>query len=141
LANPADKKGILHGMKVLVVEDEKDARDFLEYLLGSFGATAICVDNVTDALAIFARTRPNVVVSDIGIPEYNGYAFIAAVRQAKSELRTTPVIALTAFSTPTDRDTALISGFDAYLAKPFEPEELLRTIRRLYNAHREHTAT
>jgi len=140
LPNPTHDRNILHGIRVLVVEDEEDTRDLLGFLLESHGATAIAVDNVTDALAIFTKNHPDIVVTDIGMPDYNGYALIAAVRHAKSQLRRTPVIALTAYSTPSDRDTALISGFDEYLAKPFEPEELIRTIKRLYDEHRVDTA-
>jgi len=130
----------LHGIKVLVVEDEQDTRDLLAFLLESHGATVIAVDNVSDAMLIFTREQPNIVVTDIGLPEYNGYALIAAVRHAKSELRRIPVIALTAYSTPADKDTALISGFDEYLAKPFDPAELIRTIRRLCDRYRIDTA-
>jgi CheY-like chemotaxis protein len=131
---------VLRGVRVLVVEDEKDTRDLLEFLLESEGATALPVDNVTEALEVFTKQRPDVVVTDIGMPDYNGYALIAAVRHEKSQLRRTPVIALTAYSTPADRDTALISGFDDYVAKPFEPEHLIRTIKRLYDEHRIDTA-
>ena len=135
-----NNKNVLRGIKVLVVEDEKDTRDLLVFLLESQGASSIPVDNVSDALIIFTKEQPTIVVTDIGLPEYNGYALIAAVRHAKSDLRKTPVIALTAYSTPADRDTALISGFDEYLAKPFEPEQLIRTIKRLCDEHRIDTA-
>jgi DNA-binding response OmpR family regulator len=131
---------VLNGIRVLVIEDEKDTRDLLRYLLELHGAKVIPTDNVMQALEIFGSDRLDVVLTDIGMPEYNGYAFIAAVRKRKSPLQKIPVIALTAFSTPADRDTALISGFDEYLAKPFEPEELIATIRRLYDEHRVNTA-
>jgi CheY-like chemotaxis protein len=131
---------VLDGIRVLVVEDEKDTRDLLRYLLELHGAQVIPTDNVTDALEVFSKERPHVVVTDIGMPDYNGYAFIAAVRKKQSHLRKIPVIALTAFSTPADRDTALISGFNEYLSKPFEPEELISTIKRLFDEHRLDTA-
>jgi len=131
---------VLYGVRVLVVEDEKDTRDLLAFLLESEGATAIPADSVTEALEILDKRRFDVVVTDIGMPDYNGYALIAAIRRNKSQLRRTPVIALTAFSTPADRDTAMISGFDEYLSKPFEPEQLIRTIKRLHDQHRVDTA-
>jgi CheY-like chemotaxis protein len=140
LRNPRNNTRTLYGIRVLVVEDEKDTRDLLGFLLEAHGATTISAENVSDALQIFAKDQPNVVVTDIGMPGYNGYALIAAVRHIKSELRRTPVIALTAYSTPADRDTALISGFDEYLAKPFEPDDLIRAIKRLYDEHRVDTA-
>ena len=78
----------------------------------------------------------DVVIADIGMPDYNGYAFIAALRkEQRAEIRNTPVIVLTAYSTPADRDTALISGFNEYLAKPFDPRVLISTIKRLYDEH------
>jgi CheY-like chemotaxis protein len=126
---------VLDGIRVLIVEDEKDTRDLLRYLLELHGAKVIPTDNVTEALKVFSKDQPDVVVTDIGMPGYNGYAFIAAVRRKQSHLRNVPVIALTAFSTPADRDTALISGFNEYLSKPFEPEELISTIKRLYDKH------
>jgi len=134
-------KGVVNGLRILVLEDEKDTRDLLQFLLESQGATVMLADNVLEGLEIFAQSAPDIVVADIGMPEYNGYAFIAAVRkQQRPELRSVPVIALTAFSTPADRDTALISGFSEYLSKPFGPDELLKTIRRLYDEHRIDTA-
>jgi CheY-like chemotaxis protein len=140
LHNDMNDRTVLNGIQVLVIEDEKDTRDLLRYLLELHGAKVIPTDNVIEALEIFAKDQLDVVLTDIGMPEYNGYAFIAAVRKRKSPLQKIPVIALTAFSTPADRDTALISGFDEYLSKPFEPEELIGTIKRLYDEHRINTA-
>ena len=137
--SPEDRN-VLQGIRVLVVEDEQDTRELLRFLLESHGARATTSDNVTDALASFTNDHPDVVVTDIGMPGYNGYAFIAAVRKQTSGARQTPVIALTAYSTPADRDTALISGFNEYLAKPFDPEQLIHTIKRLYDQHRIDTA-
>ena len=133
-------RAILDGIRVLVVEDDKDTRDLLQFLLESHGATTIPADNVMEALEMLRMNRPDLVLTDIGMPDYNGYAFIAAIRKQQSPFQKIPVIALTAYSTPADRDTALISGFDEYLAKPFEPEELLSTIKRLYDEHRIDTA-
>jgi CheY-like chemotaxis protein len=141
LIKGVSKRGVINGLRILVLEDEKDTRDLLQFLLESQGATVMLADNVLEGLDVFTRHPPDIVVADIGMPEYNGYAFIAAVRkQQRPELRNVPVIALTAFSTPADRDTALISGFNEYLSKPFGPDELLRTIRRLHDEHRIDTA-
>jgi CheY-like chemotaxis protein len=127
-------RNILKGIRVLVLEDETDTRDLLGFVLQFDGANVVTADNVPEALDLLKANRPDVVVADIGLPEYNGYAFIAALRREESpELRITPVIALTAFATAADRDTALVSGFDAYLAKPFDPGHLIATIKRLYN--------
>jgi CheY-like chemotaxis protein len=127
-------RSILNGIRVLVVEDDDDTRDLLSYVLGSHGATVFLSSSVADGLAALRREHPHVVVTDIGMPGHNGYAFIAAVRKEEArEIRNTPTIALTAFATPTDRDIAMISGFNEYLTKPFEPGELVLTIKRLHD--------
>jgi len=130
-----DRQGILKDIYVLVLEDETDTRDLLGIVLQTEGASAILVQNVPEALdALRAGRPPDVIVADIGLPEYNGYAFIAALRKEEDRaLRTTPVIALTAFATAADRDTALVSGFDLYMTKPFDPGQLVSTIRQLYD--------
>jgi CheY-like chemotaxis protein len=127
------QRNTLKGIRILVLEDETDTRDLLNFVLQMEGASVLAAQNVPDALEALKANVPDVVVADIGLPEYNGYAFIAAVRrEEKTELRATPVIALTAFATPADRDTALVSGFDAYVAKPFDPGHLIATIKQLF---------
>jgi len=130
-----DRQDILKDIHVLVLEDETDTRDLLGIVLQTEGASAILVQNVPEALDALRTGRPpDVIVADIGLPEYNGYAFIAALRNEEDRaLRTTPVIALTAFATAADRDTALVSGFDIYMTKPFDPGQLVSTIRKLYD--------
>jgi len=119
-----------------VLEDETDTRDLLGFVLESDGASVVSTQSVPEALEGLKASRPDVVVADIGLPEYNGYAFIAALRREEDPgLRTTPVIALTAFATAADRDTAIVSGFDSYLAKPFDPAHLIATIRELFDRH------
>lgn len=136
-----DIRHVLDGMRVLIVEDESDTRDLLGIVLEWHGASVFLTSNVADGLEVHRRQLPDVIVTDIGMPDYNGYALLAAVRKQESrEKRTTPVIVLTAFSTPADRDAALTSGFDAYLTKPFEPEQLVHTIKRLYEDRRADTA-
>jgi CheY-like chemotaxis protein len=130
----SDRQGILKHIHVLVLEDEPDTRDLLGIVLQTEGASAILVQNVPEALDAVRTARPDVIVADIGLPEYNGYAFIAALRKEEDRaLRATPVIALTAFATAADRDTALVSGFDLYMTKPFDPGQLVSTIKQLYD--------
>jgi DNA-binding response OmpR family regulator len=131
----------LNGICVLVVEDENDTRDLLGLVLQSYGATAFLASSVKRGLKALSEHRPDVIISDIGMPEYNGYALIAAVRKDEHrEIRNMPVIALTAFTTSADRDSALISGFDEYLTKPFDLADLVFAIRQLYERHRLDTA-
>lgn len=125
---------ILKGLQILVVEDERDTRELLGIVLESEGANVALTDSVPAALDKLKTMRPDVIVADIGMPEYNGYALIAALRRdGNAALRRTPVIALTAFATAADRDTALVSGFNLHLTKPFDPEELVEAVRGLYD--------
>jgi CheY-like chemotaxis protein len=80
----------------------------------------------------YEQSEPNILISDIGMPDYNGYALIARIRAEDQRLgRQTPAIALTAYTSVADRDTALSSGFQEYIAKPFEPAHLIATIVKL----------
>lgn len=126
---------MLRGIRVLVLEDEKDTRDLLGFLLQSHGASPLLAENLAEALELCKKERIDIVISDIGMREYNGYAFVAALRKAdKPEIRDIPAIALTAFATTTDRDIVLSSGFNQYVAKPFEPAQLIQMIRELHDA-------
>jgi CheY-like chemotaxis protein len=127
----------INGLRVLVVEDDQDTRDLMGHVLRSHGATPILAASVPEALEVFTTDKPDVVVTDIGLPGYNGYALISAIRQQKEpELGKVPVIALTAFSTEDDRRIALSSGFNEYLCKPFDPGELIGAIKHLSEEHR-----
>lgn len=129
----------LTGLRVLVVEDDQDTRDLMGHVLRSHGATALLAASVPEALEALTTDQPHVVVTDIGLPGYNGYALITAIRQQDApDMRTLPVIALTAFSTEDDRRIALSSGFNDYLCKPFDPGELIVTIKHLSDQHRAH---
>ena len=125
----------LKGMRILVLEDEDDTRSLLGIVLESHGASAILSSNVSQALETMRTQQPiDLVVADIGMPDYNGYAFISSLRKEhQPPIQNTPVIALTAYVTAADREAALSSGFDEYLVKPFEPGELTATIKRLHD--------
>jgi CheY-like chemotaxis protein len=122
----------LRGRQVLVVEDDSDTREILKFVLEQNGAEVVAVGAVEPALEAFERTPPDAVVADIGMPGYNGYALIAKIRELdRKKQRRTKCVAVTAYATATDRDTTLNAGFDAYLAKPFAPDELVSTVVRL----------
>jgi CheY-like chemotaxis protein len=119
---------ILNNLRVLVVDDHKDTRDLLHFFLQAHGATATLADNVPEALDLISKDRPDVVLSDISMPGFNGYALVAAIREQKA---TMPIVALTAYTTDQDREMALNSGFSEYVAKPFEPEELINALKKV----------
>ena len=119
----------LSGRQVLVVEDDSDTREMLRFVLERNGAVVLAVDAVEPALEAFEKVQPDTVVADIGMPEYNGYALIAQIRELdKKTHRQTKCVAVTAYATSADRETTLNAGFDAYVAKPFEPAELVQTV-------------
>ena len=123
--SPAD----LAGIKVLVVDDEPDARELLERVLTDCGALAFTAGSAEEALPLIETERPCVLVSDIGMPDVDGYEFLRRVRALGTERGgKLPAIALTAFARTEDRTRALLAGFLAHLAKPVEPSELIATI-------------
>ena len=123
-------KGLpLSGKRILVVEDDSDTREMLRFILEQNGANVRVVPGVEPALQSFEAVKPDAVVADIGMPEYNGYALIAKIREMDEEKQArTKCVAVTAYATPVDRDATLKAGYDAYIAKPFDPEELVKTV-------------
>lgn len=124
---------LLSGLRVLLVEDEADARELLSLTLRVSGANVQAVDSVRDAVSQFPSFKPHVLLSDIGLPVESGYDLINLVRAMPADLGKTPAIALTAFATEKDRQRALNSGFQVHLSKPVEPQMLIETIEKLVN--------
>jgi PAS domain S-box-containing protein len=115
----------LSGIKVLVVDDDEDARELLSAALNSFGAEVITVPGALQALDALASEKIDVLVSDINMPEVDGYELIKRVRAMKSEQGgRIPAIALTAYARAEDRLRALQSGYQTHVPKPVEPAEL-----------------
>jgi len=122
---------LLSNVSVLVVDDEPDTREFLTVALEGSGARVTTAESVRSAFEMFQQTQPDLIVSDIGMPEEDGYTLLSRIRQLASELRNTPAIALTAHAKPEDRDRALDAGFQDHLTKPVEPDNLIRAIVHL----------
>jgi NO-binding membrane sensor protein with MHYT domain/CheY-like chemotaxis protein len=130
-AAPAPHEGTadLSGVKVLVVDDASDTLDVLEQILRHSGAVVVGVSNAAQALACLDSERPDVIVSDIGMPETDGLELMRRIRRrAPRHGGTTPAIALTALTRQDDRDKAYQAGFTDYLAKPVEPGMLVASI-------------
>lgn len=117
----------LAGLKILVVDDEPDARELVQRVLVECNAQVVTASSATEALAMIQTQAPNVLISDIGMPEMDGYAFLTRVRGSQSGAKIL-AIALTAFARSEDRTKALMTGYLAHLAKPVEPSELVATI-------------
>ena len=131
----APELGRLGGVRVLVVDDEPDARDLIGEILRRGGAEVTTAATAQEGLALLGRLRPDVLVSDIAMPDEDGYAFIRCVRQlAPEDGGATPSIALTAYAREEDRARALAAGFQAHLAKPVEPGDLVGAVADLGGA-------
>jgi len=127
-----NNSSILNGKRVLVVDDEVDTRDFYATVLKDFGASVTAVASVREALEALRRQRPDVLLSDIGMPIEDGYALIRQVRAWESEQGgRLPAVALTAYAREIDREEALAAGFQKHLPKPVEPEELVAVVAHL----------
>jgi CheY-like chemotaxis protein/two-component sensor histidine kinase len=115
----------LHGLRLLVVDDEADALEMAQRVLEDYGAEVVTVSSADEGLALLDEQRFDVLISDIGMPRKDGYQFIVDVRRRGLRL---PAAALTAFARSEDRTRALLSGYQAHVTKPVEPAELLATI-------------
>jgi signal transduction histidine kinase/CheY-like chemotaxis protein len=125
----------LRDLRVLVVDDQQDARELLEATLEQYGAHVIAAESAAAALAEIKRYPPDVLLSDIGMPRENGYELIRRLRdRPPGEGGEVPAIAVTAYASLTDRVAALTAGYQAHIAKPFEPEELVRLVATLGRA-------
>jgi signal transduction histidine kinase/DNA-binding response OmpR family regulator len=122
----------LDGVRVLVVEDDPDARELIRLFLAQVGAVVVSVESVGEALAAMAGGTPDVVVADIAMPGEDGYALLRRLRAlppgAGAEI---PVVAVTAYARNEDRTRTAAAGFAAHLTKPIDPAELVDAIGRL----------
>jgi CheY-like chemotaxis protein len=121
----------LDGVHVLVVDDEADARRVLAMVLERAGAVVVTAGGVPAALDALSNARPNVLVSDLGMPDQDGFDLIRHLRQDGHDAEDLPAIALTAFVQKDDAQLALGAGFQVHLPKPVDPYELTSAIARL----------
>jgi PAS domain S-box-containing protein len=123
----------LRGLTILVVEDDQDTRDLIQRLLEAHRAKVVVAASALEALDRLVAERPDIVLSDIGLPDVDGYELIRRIRRPASQFSTIPAIALTAFARFEDRTRALGAGFNAHVAKPVEPAELVITVGSFAN--------
>jgi CheY-like chemotaxis protein len=128
----------LRGIRVLAIDDEEDALTLLRLVLETAGADVTTLASPVAALEAMAAVTPDVLVVDLGMPEMDGFEFIARVRASSDpRIRNVPAAALTAFARSEDRTKALRSGFEMHLAKPVDPGELVASVATL--ARRAHS--
>jgi signal transduction histidine kinase/CheY-like chemotaxis protein len=119
----------LRGLSMLIIEDDPDSREMLSVLLENAGAVPVAAATVTEALRLLGDLEIDVVLSDIGMPERDGFDLIRALRSFPNpRVRNAPALAVTAFARAEDRRRILAAGFDAHVTKPVEPLELFRAV-------------
>jgi PAS domain S-box-containing protein len=129
---PAEVRGIaLNGVRVLVVDDEADARDVVRRLLAGAGAQVLTAASAAEALALLEDQHADVLVSDIGMPGEDGYELIRKVRMMGGGIGSIRAVALTAFARLDDRTRAMLAGYQMHLAKPVDARELIVTVSTL----------
>ncbi len=127
----------LEGIKVVAVDDNADARELLKVILERSQAKTAVVSSGQAALEAIKDLHPDVLICDLAMPEMDGYEVLENVRRLEPELGHLPVIAFTAAARDEDRAATRLAGFQAHLAKPIEPDELVRTVLKLFNCKKE----
>jgi signal transduction histidine kinase/ActR/RegA family two-component response regulator len=123
---------LLKGMRILVVDDEADAREVVAAALEGYGAEVMAAGSVADGLGILQREQPDLLVADIEMPGEDGYTLIHRIRALPRDLGAhTPAVALTAYASASDRMRLLDAGFDRHVPKPVQPPQLASVIRAL----------
>ncbi len=124
-----DATTALQGVRILIVDDEVDGRELLAFILEQYGAAVTTAPSAARALEEIQQSVPDLLISDIGMPEESGYALIRKVRARKPNRGgEVPAIALTAYATEEDRQQSLLAGFQAHVPKPVEAAQLIATV-------------
>jgi PAS domain S-box-containing protein len=135
LAAAAPPTPSLRGRTILIVEDHDDARELVAGVLGAAGAAVLSAASVAEALDCLARTRPDVLVTDLGLPGEDGYTLLRRVRAMEGfDAAALPAVALTAYARVSDRKRALAAGFLHYIVKPVDPEQLVQVLGSILDA-------
>jgi len=130
----------LDGLHILLVEDDDDSRKLLGTMLKRYGAKVTSTKSAAEALEVFLTEVPDVLISDIGMPDEDGYELIRKVRNLPVDRgRTIPSIALTGYASRKDRERALTSGYDRHMAKPIEQAEMIAAIGSLVGRPHTHS--
>jgi signal transduction histidine kinase/DNA-binding response OmpR family regulator len=128
---------VLKGLRVLVVDDEADSRDLVSEILTRYSSEVYCCESAAAGMKAFKSWKPDLLVSDIGMPVEDGYSLIKKLRNLKSKrAREIPAVALTAYATKEDQARTLSSGYQMHVAKPIDPETLVRSIAKAMGSKR-----
>ncbi|RUT06401.1 hypothetical protein DSM106972_026580 [Dulcicalothrix desertica PCC 7102] len=122
----------LVGIKVLIVDDDQDSLDLTSFILEAYGVKVITAVSALDALEVLDKFQPQILLSDIAMPYIDGYSLIRRIRQGKFLSQDIIAIAVTALDGEEVFDLAVQAGFQAYLIKPFEGDDLIELIASLH---------
>ena len=126
---PSGFSRVLDGLRIMVVDDEADSRDLVTAILSECGSDVNCCESAAEALVCFREWKPDLLVSDIGMPGEDGCDLIRKLRKMRSKrAKQIPAVALTAYATKEDKARALAAGFQMHVSKPIEPEVLIMSI-------------
>jgi CheY-like chemotaxis protein len=127
-----ERLSVLDGLRVLVVDDEADARELVATMLREYNVEVIAVASASEALEALQRLKPDVLVSDIGMPGEDGYTLMRKVRALEAEQGgQIPAVALTAYAREEERRSALAAGFQQHMPKPVNVVELAAIVANL----------
>ena len=116
-------------MNILIVDDDADSQELLALILAETGANVTRAASASEALALLNQSQPNLIISDIAMPDTDGYSLIQKIRAMPSKIISQiPAIALTAYDADEDRDKALALGFQEFITKPIDPDKLLSKV-------------
>lgn len=119
----------LSQINILIVDDDADSQELLALILAETGANVIRAASASEALTLLTLTQPSLIISDIGMPDTDGYSLIQKIRAMPSGSgREIPAIALTAYDADEDREKAFAFGFQEFITKPIDPEALLSKV-------------
>ncbi len=121
----------LEGLSTVVVDDNKDTCEVLRQILLASGANVRTANSVKQAISLLDESMPDIILTDLAMPGESGLALIEHVRSGSEQLRSLPIIVLSACAFQNDKDTALSSGADMFIAKPFKPSDIPKSVRAL----------
>lgn len=122
---------MLNGLRVLIVDDDDDTRELITYTLDRSGAIPIAVNSARGAIQAILRSEFDLLISDIGMPEMDGYTLMRQIRSLFLKNGVLPAIALSAYASELDQQQAISAGFSRHLAKPIDPDELVKAIEQV----------
>ncbi len=127
-----DNRQVLNGLRVLVVDDDADNLDLIKFVFEEYNAQVTSAASASEALQGITELKPNILISDIAMPEQDGYSLIRQVRNLTEQIiRQIPAIALTGQASVEARNLALNAGFSTHIAKPFDPDMLIAIVSQL----------